>query len=69
MESGACWVPFMGVTPQIWIFWFLLKAEVSFYARYIKFPEPLSHTQVLLSFLHAATYSLHLAVGSVWTVI
>jgi hypothetical protein len=54
MEYGASWVLFVGVTPEIWIFWFLLKAETRFHGRYIKFPEPLWHTQVLLGFLHAA---------------
>jgi len=58
-----------GCDPQIWIFWLLLKADKTFHARYIKFPEQLWHTQVLLRFLHAAPDSLHLAVGSIWTVI
>jgi len=70
---GSNWIwgflgAFCGCDSQIWIFWFLLKAEARFHSRYGKFPEPLWHTQVLLSFLHAAPCSLHLAVGSAWTV-
>jgi hypothetical protein len=37
---GFLWA-LCGCDPQIWIFWFLLKAEARFHARYIKFPEPL----------------------------